>query len=242
MAKNSMLLYGKNSVYERLKSKPKSIRKVFLQNNFNNPSIATLIKKNKIPVEVLSLSQLSNIKRAPNLQGIIARVDAFEYFSFDDLLDYPSDKKLTLIFLDRVYDPQNLGAIIRTVACFGGFAVVIPKHKACQVTEAVLHVAQGGENYVPVVMVTNISKAIEEAKESGYWIVGTSIDEDAQDIDKVSLPSPLGIVLGSEGEGMRYGVEKHIDIKARIPMKGESLSFNVTIACAIFCYEVVKSR
>lgn len=237
-----MLLYGKNSVYERLKSDPKSINKILLQDNFKNPQIEELIKKNKITVERLSISQLSSIKRAPNLQGIIAKSDDFKYFSFDDLLSYPDEKKLTLIFLDRVYDPQNLGSIIRTAACFGGFAVVIPKHKACQVTETVLHVAQGGENYVPVAMVTNTSKAIEEAKKSGYWILGAMVGDDAQDIDKVSLSFPLGFVLGSEGEGIRYGVQKHIDIKARIPMSGESLSFNVTVACAIFCYQIARSR
>ena len=154
----------------------------------------------------------------------------------------PLTDYITLIFLDRVYDPQNLGSIIRTAACFGGFAVVIPKHKACQVTETVLHVAQGGENHVPVVMVTNISKAIEEAKESGYWIVGAVTSDDAQDIDKVSLSFPVGFVLGSEGEGVRYGVQKHIDLKARIPMRGESLSFNVTVACAIFCYQIIRDK
>lgn len=242
MDKKTLLLHGNNSVLERLKSNPASIKKIFLQDSYNAPQIEKLIKDKKIPLERLSLKQLSRIKRAPNLQGIIARVEGFRYFSFDDLLSYPKDKKLTLIFLDRIYDPQNLGAIIRTAACFGGFAIIIPKHKACGITETVLHVAQGGENYVPISMVTNISSAVREAKDSGYWIMGAVTDSDAKDLDQVSLPFPLGLVLGSEGEGVRYGVEKHLDIKARIPMRGAPLSFNVTMACAILCYQIARSR
>ena len=242
MVSNLMNLYGKNSVLERIKTNPNSIRKIFLQNNFNMPFIEKLIKVNRIPTERLSSTKLARIKRAENLQGIIAQINRFEYTYFDNLLTSEQNKQLTLIFLDRIYDPQNLGAIIRTAACFGGFAVIIPKFKACEVNETVLHVASGGENYVPVSMVTNLSNAIIKAKKCGYWIVGTIPDDESEDINKVSLPFPLGVVLGSEGEGIRYGIRKHLDIKVRIPMEGAKLSFNVNMACAIFCHEICKQR
>ena len=102
--------------------------------------------------------------------------------------------------------------------------------------------ASGGENYIPVSMVTNLSSAIISAKESGYWIAGAVMSDDAKDINTIPFPSPLGIVMGSEGEGVRYGIDKHLDIKARIPMKGAQLSFNVAMACAIMCYEITKQR
>ncbi len=237
-----MLLYGKNSVFERLKANPGSIRKIFLQDNFTAPYIEELIKANNIPVERLSSKKMTKIKRAENLQGIIARVDGFRYTLFEDLVNQPQDKQPVLIFLDRIYDPQNLGAIIRTAACFGGFAVVIPRFKTCQVNETVLHVASGGENYVSVSMVSNLSNAIIAAEKCGYWIMGAVVDDDAQDINKTSLPFPLGVVLGSEGEGIRYGIQKRLNLKVRIPMKGARLSFNVTAACAIFCHEISKQR
>jgi 23S rRNA (guanosine2251-2'-O)-methyltransferase len=233
-----MVLYGRNSVRERLKASPKSIRKIYLEDDFSVPEIEKLIKVNNIPVERLSAKNLSRVKPTKDLQGITARVDKFQYASLEDLLN----KQLTPIFLDRVNDPHNLGAIIRSAACFGGFGVVIPKFQACEVTEAVLHVASGGENYVPVAMVTNISNAIIAAKKSGYWIMGAMVSGDAEDIHKVSLLFPLGIVFGSEGEGIRYGIEKQLDLKARIPMKGEQLSFNVAMACAIFCHEISKHK
>jgi len=234
-----MVLYGKNSVLERLKTNPRSIKKIFLQDNFAVSSIEKLIKANNIPTERLSSSELTKIKPSENLQGIIARVDRFEYISFDELLN---QIQLTLIFLDRIYDPQNLGAIIRLAACFGGLAIILPKFEACEVNETVLHVASGGENYISVARVSNLSQAIILAKENGYWIVGAEVSDEAEDIHQVSLPFPLGLVLGSEGRGIRYGVQKQIDMKVRIPMKGAKLSFNVVIACAIFCYEIAKQK
>ncbi len=242
MAKNTMLLYGKNSVLERLKANPQSIRKILLQENFDTPHIEKLIKAHNVPVERLPFRKLTRVKPAKDLQGIIAWVDKFKYVSFSDLLSPVESNQLTLILLDRINDPQNLGVIIRTAACFGRFAVVIPQFNACGVTEAVLHVACGGENHVSVSLVPNLSHAVLLAKKYGYWIVGAVVNSEAEYINKTSLPFPLGLVLGSEGKGIRYGLQKHLDLKARIPMQGAELSFNVAIASAVFCYEVSKQR
>lgn len=235
-------MYGKNSVLERLKTNPQSIRRILLQENFDTPHIEKLIKTHSIPVERLPSRKLTRVKPVKDLQGIIAWVDKFKYVSFSDLLSHAESKQLTFIFLDRINDPQNLGVIIRTAACFGGFAVVIPQFNACGVTEAVLHVACGGENYIPVSLVSNISHAVLSAKKCGYWIVGAVLDSEAEYINKTSLPFPLGLVLGSEGKGIRYGLQKHLDVKTRIPMQGAKLSFNVAIASAVFCYEISKQR
>ncbi|MBL7085282.1 MAG: 23S rRNA (guanosine(2251)-2'-O)-methyltransferase RlmB [Candidatus Omnitrophica bacterium] len=237
-----MALYGKNSVLERLKSNPASIKKIFLQDNFDVTEIESLIKANKIPAERASARELARIRHAKDLQGVVARIERFEYSSFDELLNRPQDSLLTLIFLDKINDPQNLGVIIRTAACFGGFAVIIPKFRACEVNETVLHVASGGENYVPVSMVSNLSNTIIKAKACGYWVMGTLLSDDAEDISKITLPFPLALVLGSEGEGISYGVQKRLDVKARIPMRGAKLSFNVSMACAVFCHEITKQR
>jgi 23S rRNA (guanosine2251-2'-O)-methyltransferase len=150
------------------------------------------------------------------------------------------EKKISLIFLDSISDPQNLGSIIRTAACFGDFAVVLPKHGACEVNDTVLHVASGGENFVPVAMVTNLSSALIQAKEAGYWTVGTVV-EGGEVLHKVSLPFPLCLVLGSEGRGIRQGLHNQLDIKVNLPMKAQ-LSFNVAVSCAIFCYEISRQK
>lgn len=242
MAKNYMLLYGKNSVTERLRARPATLRKIIMSDKFDEPEIASLIEQHSIPVERLPSQELAKKRPAKDLQGIYAHVDRFEYADFRDLLGRAEDDGLTLVFLDRVTDPHNLGVILRTTACFGRFAIIIPKHEACEVNETVLHVASGGENYTPVAMVTNISNAIEKAKKAGYWIVGAVVDDDAVNLDEDSLPFPLGLVLGSEGSGIRYGIAKHLDVKVRIPMEGAQLSFNVNMACAILCHEICRQR
>ena len=236
-----MYLYGKNSVFERLKANPKSIKKIFLQDNFTDISIEKIIKSAKVSVGRLSQKGLYKIKPVVNSQGIVAEVEEFKYAYFTDLINNTEDSKLSLILLDRIFDPQNLGAIIRTSACFGNFAIVIPKHKACSVTETVLHIACGGENYVPVAVVSNLTNAILDAKKNGWWVVG-SVIEGGQSIIDAKLPFPLCFILGTEGQGIRYGIEKHLDSKVHIPMKGAALSFNVAAASIIFCHEITKQK
>ncbi|MFC1698840.1 23S rRNA (guanosine(2251)-2'-O)-methyltransferase RlmB [Candidatus Omnitrophota bacterium] len=237
-----MFLYGRNSILERLKSNPKSIQKILLQENTALPQIESLIKKNHLPAERLAAKQLARVKHSKDLQGVVAEVEQFEYTPFDDLLAGCGKDPLTLLFLDRINDPQNLGVIIRTAACFGKFAVIIPRFSACAVTEAVLHVASGGENYIPVSLVTNLTNAIISAKKQGYWIVGSVLGEQAQALNQATLPFPLGLVLGSEGPGIRPGLKKQLDAKINIPMPGAELSFNVAMATVIFCYEIAKQR
>ncbi len=236
-----MYLYGKNSVLERLKVNPGSIKKIFLQENFDAPHIINVIKSTDIPVERVSEKGLTRIKRADRLQGIVAEVDKFAYADFEELLRNPSSKDFSFIFLDNINDPHNLGSIIRTVACFGKFSVVIPRHSSCEVNDTVVHVASGGENFIPVSMVTNMLTALLKAKKAGYWVAGTVV-EDGVDINSATLPFPLCLVLGSEGKGIRHGIEKHLDLKVSLPMKGAQLSFNVAMACAIFCYEIARQR
>ncbi len=236
-----MFLYGKNSVYERLKTRPETVRKVFLKEGFSSPEIEEEILANKISCSRVSDKKLNSIKSKKDIQGIIAEVDKFTYVSFDALLP-GKEKGNTLFFLDRINDPQNLGVIIRTAACFGGISIVIPEFEACGVTDAVLHVASGGENYVRMSRVKNLTRAISAAKAEGFWIAGGVVDDSAQDMGSFKFTFPLGLVLGSEGRGIRYGIDKNLDFKVRIPMEGAGLSLNVAVSSAVFCYEISRQR
>jgi 23S rRNA (guanosine2251-2'-O)-methyltransferase len=189
----------------------------------------------------VSEEQLLRIKRADRLQGIVAEVKKYVYTPFKDLLQTSPEMHRSLLFLDSLNDPHNLGSIMRIAACFGNFALVIPERGACEVTDAVIHVASGGENFVPLSRVTNLSTSLIKAKEAGYWAVGTVV-EGGENIYDASLPFPLCLVLGAEGKGIRYGMEKHLDMKISLPMKGAPLSLNVAMACAIFAHEITKQR
>lgn len=241
MVKKKMYLYGKNSVLERIKVNPGSIRQVFIQDNFKNNEIVKVMKSEKIPIKTVSERDLEKIKRADRLQGIVAEIDLFTYTPLDDILNLGKERGLTPVFLDGLNDPHNLGSIMRTAACFSGFALIIPEHASCEVNDTVMHVASGGENFVQVAMVTNLSAALIKAKKAGYWVAGTVVSE-GQDINKTSLPFPLCLVLGTEGKGIRYGVQKHLDLKITLPMKGAQLSLNVAMAFAIFAQEISRQK
>ena len=235
-----MLLYGKNSVTERLMADPKSIKKIIKADNFNDPNINQLIVKHNISVDILPIKKVQDLKKAKNVQGIVARVDYFGYFNFEQLLI--QDEKLTLVFLDRINDPQNLGVIIRTFACFGGFAIVLPEKEATPVTEAVMHVASGGENYVKIAKVNDLAQAISKAKKNGFTILGAVVDEQSNDIHKIDWKFPLGIVLGAETTGISSQIKQQLDQKVFIPMPGKKLSFNLAMAATVFSYEITKQR
>ncbi len=236
-----MFLYGRNSVCERLKANPESIIKLYLQDNFDFPEIEKNIKSKNIPAVRVSGKEISRVKRVDGLQGILAQVRPFDYASFSTLLHKKTEECRTLIFLDNIQDPHNLGSIIRSLACIGGFAVVLHKHNSCDVNETVLHVACGGENFAPISMVANLSSALVEAKKAGYWIAGAVV-KGGEDISKANLPFPLCLVIGSEGEGLRQGIQKQLELKVSLPMKGAGLSFNLSVACAILCYEIDRQR
>ena len=233
-----MKLYGRNCIVERLKKNPKSIKNIFIETGVDiDELLIASVKNNHIPVESITKNDFHRKSQGIPSQGIIAEVEEFKYVYLEDILR----KKDILLFLDNLNDPQNLGSILRTAACFGGFAVVLPKHDSVEVTEAVLRVAQGGENYVPIAKVTNLAIAIEKAKKAEYWIAGT-VTSGGENAASVKLNFPLGIVIGSEGKGIRQGLISHLDFKLTLPMAGADLSFNASVAAALFCYESVRQR
>ncbi len=237
-----MRLFGKNPVIERLRTNPASIRKIYLQQGYG--SAGYIYKKAKqwnIPVFSVPKTKIVKIARNINTQGILADVDEFAYCDLDEVLDISVKKRRSLVFLDRLSDPQNLGAIIRGLACLGGFSVVLPTHDSVQVTEAVLRVASGGENYVPVVRVANLANAIRKTKESGFFIIGAVVSG-GERLTEVQLPYPISIVIGSEQKGIRARIQDLLDLKVTIPMHASTLSFNVSHATTIFCYEITRQK
>ena len=234
-----MFLYGKRSVVERLRAAPDTIRSITLQRGLDLPEVVQAAKKAGKPFSSVAKPDFEKLARTLHTQGVVAEVDDFRYAEIEDLIQ--QDPKPTLFMLDRVTDPQNLGNILRTVACLGSIALVIPKHEAAGVSETVLRVACGGENYVPVALVTNLVQAAELAKKFGYWIAGAHA-EGGTLIHKVSWPFPLAVVIGSEGEGIRPGLKKHLEMTVTLPMPGASLSFNVATATALIAYEITRQR
>lgn len=237
-----MKIYGKNPVLERLKANPKSVRVIYVEAGHPEHSyIASKAKKYGIPINVVGEHKMIKLGRTLNTQGLIMEVTDFEYPDYEDILDTAEEEGLTLLFLDGLTDPQNLGAIIRSVGCLGGFVVVLPTHDSVHVTDSALRVACGGDNYVKICKVNNLGQAVEKAKKKGFWIAG-SVVKDGQDVRGVQLPFPLGLVVGCEEKGIREVVQQRLDMKLTIPMAHPRMSLNAANAAGMFCYEISKQR
>ncbi len=236
-----MKLYGKNPVLERIRANPRSIRKLYLRKRTDLSEVVREAKKAGLGFESVDEAWLKRRCPDAHTQGVMAEVEDFEYAPFSTVLNECLDNISVPVFLDGVTDPQNLGSIIRNLACLGGFSLVLPKHGSAYVNETVLRVASGGENYLKIAMVTNIATAVKKAKEKDIAIAGAMV-EGGKDILKTNLTFPLAVVIGSEGKGIRPGIQKCLDLKVSLPMRGAPLSFNVAVAASLFCYEINRRR
>ena len=173
---------------------------------------------------------------------MIAWAAAYSYAEVSDMLEAAAQKNEDpfLILLDGIEDPHNLGAIIRTANTAGAHGVIIPKRRASGLTATVAKASAGALNYTPVAKVTNLAKTIDELKEKGLWFV--CADMDGEQMYDLNLTGPIGLVVGSEGQGVSRLVKEKCDYIASIPMKGEITSLNASVAGGVLAYEIVRQR
>jgi 23S rRNA (guanosine2251-2'-O)-methyltransferase len=234
-----MRLFGIRPVIERLKAQPKTIKEIYFKEYHNLDGIVKLAKKKDIHYKVVDTRRFDNLTRNVNSQSVFADVIPYKYTDIEDLLT--SKIKPNLIFLDGITDPQNFGGMLRSAACFGNFAFIIPKHRSVEVNETVLKIACGAENYIPVAKVINLTQGINLAKEAGYTTIGTS-PLAGNSLETIKFDFPIALVIGSEGKGISQNIEKNLDLMLSIPMRGRGLSFNASVSLAIICYEINKQE
>ena len=242
------LIYGVNPVTEAVVS-GKTINKIYAQKG--NKEILELVKKARnshIVVVEADKSKLDRMiteegEKLKNAQGIVASVTEYNYFTIDDILQVASDRKESpfIIILDKIEDPHNLGAIVRSAECLGAHGIIIQKRNASQVTDTVEKVAAGACNYMKIARVTNITESIKYLKEKGLWIYGLDM-EGASNIYDTDFSGPVGLVVGNEGDGISQLVLKNCDFVVKIPMTGKIESLNASVSAAISMYEIVRQK
>jgi len=174
-------------------------------------------------------------------QGILAWLGAFVYSEVASMI--PAHEPALLVALDGVEDPRNLGAILRSAYLLGAHGVIIPEHRAAQVTALVSKTSAGASELVPIAQVGNLVRALEELRELGLWRVAVHAEHDAVPIGQIDGKMPLVLVLGAEGSGVRPLVAKNCDFHALIPMQQTAVgSFNVSVAAALALYEMRRQR
>ncbi|MBF0215701.1 MAG: RNA methyltransferase [Candidatus Omnitrophica bacterium] len=234
-----MILYGKNPVLERIKSRPGTIKKLILKQKTDLSEIVRAAKEKKVGFISMPEDEFMDMANNVNAQGVIAEVDEFSYLPFAQALQIAIKDGIIPVFLDGITDPQNLGSTIRNLACLGRFIIVIPEHNSVEVNETVLRVASGGENYLYVSKIINTVKGIEDAKKMGFTVAG-AVPFAKTSVMEAKLDLPLAVVLGSEGKGIRPGILKVIDVEMSIPMWGAQLSYNAAVAAVLVLYEIMR--
>lgn len=244
MRYEELTIEGRNAVLEAFRS-GKTIDRLFVLKGCQDGPVRTIIreaKKHDTILDYVEKERLDQLSETKKHQGVIAFAAAYEYAQVEDILKAAEDKQEDpfLILLDNIEDPHNLGAIIRTANLAGAHGVIIPKRRAAGLTATVAKASAGALNYTPVAKVTNISQTIKDLKARGIWFV--CADMDGETMYRLDLKGPIGLVIGSEGEGVSRLVKENCDFTASIPMAGEIDSLNASVATGVLAYEIVRQR
>ena len=242
------LIYGINPVHEAIVS-GKTINKLYGSKGSKEVYELLKLAKSKgivtVEADKIKLDKMitQDNEKLKNSQGIVASVTDYEYYEIEDILEYANSKgeKPFVVILDKIEDPHNLGAIIRSAECMGVHGIIIQKRNACQITDVVEKTAAGAVNYMKVARVTNITRAIEDLKKAGLWIYGLDM-EGTTTIYDTDLTGSIGIVVGNEGEGLSRLVRESCDGIIKIPMVGNTESLNASVSTAITIYEVARQN
>lgn len=233
-----MYVFGRNVAKELLNNNRK-IKKVYIQDNFDENEILSKLNELEVPINKLSKKDIDRLERG-NHQGIILDIEDYKYISESDMLDNLPTNPF-IVILDHLEDPHNFGAIIRTCEAAGVDYIIIPKDRSVSVNSTVMKVSVGALDNVKIVCVTNLNTTIKKLKDNGLWIVGTDMENSSIYTD-IDYKTPTALVIGSEGFGMSDLVRKNCDFIARIPMNGKINSLNASVAAGIMIYEVIRQR
>jgi 23S rRNA (guanosine2251-2'-O)-methyltransferase len=239
-----IVIVGRHAVKEAIVS-GHTINKILIQEGVKKQQLSEILKKaknDKLIVQTVPKSKLDNLADAPH-QGVAALVAPYEYADFDNFLTEQQNKEQlsTVLILDGLEDPHNLGSIIRTADASGVDGIIIPKRRSVALTQTVVKASTGAIQHVPVMRVTNLAQTIETLKEKGYWVAGAEADN-ATDYRQLDAGMPLAIVIGSEGQGMSRLVKDKCDFYIKIPMVGHVNSLNASVAASLMMYEVYRKR
>jgi len=229
-----------NPLLEILKSSPERVGKIFVQKEPGPHRIGEILREARtrsVPFVFVPKRKLDEL--APHHQGVLAEVSAKAFSSLEEILRN-ADRPF-LVLVDEVEDPQNLGAIIRSAAGAGVDGVVLPERRSPGLTEVVATVSAGALEHVKVARVPNLARAMEKLRERAVWLVGA--EGSSRELwTEFDYTLPVGIVLGSEGRGLRPLIRKSCDKLLAIPLSGGVNSLNVASAASVFLFEAVRQR
>ena len=238
-------IYGRNPVYETLRARRRDGFRLQIAEGVQERGrlieILELCARRKIPVERVARARLD--KLSDSHQGMALEVSGYPYVGLDDIFENARARgeALFVLVLDTLQNPQTLGTLIRTAEAVGVHGIVIPTHRAAEITPAVVSASAGASEHMLVVQ-ANLAQAILQFKQADAWVVGLDESPESKNPSEVRLDGALVVVVGSEGEGLRPLVRSACDFLLRLPMQGQVQSLNASVAGSVALYLAYLAR
>jgi 23S rRNA (guanosine2251-2'-O)-methyltransferase len=242
-------LYGRRPVLEALRASRRECLALLIAENTKETEIIHDLMRaaeaRQVPVRHVPRAMLNDLARTTEHQGVVLKAGPFSYVEdVEDILALAEQRGEPpfMLILDLLQDPQNVGALLRVAEAVGVHGVLIQERRAVAVTPAVVSASSGAVEHLQIVMAKNLVNAMKKLKEANVWLVGMEAAPEAKPIDQVDMRGAIGLVLGSEGEGMRRLVIETCDFTVQLPMRGQIASLNVATAGAVGLYVIWGAR
>lgn len=240
-------VYGRQPVREVLRAGRRRATRLTIQDTLRDaPDLAEILalaKAASVPIQSADRHTLDRLTSGGHHQGMLIDVGAYPYEDLKELIDREGGRKDQLwLLLDHLQDPQNVGALLRSAEAAGVTGVVIPADRAVEITDTVVRASAGASEHVRVCRVTNLVRAMKLLQEQNVWLYGLDAGAEAKLYTELDLKGSIGLVLGSEGEGLGRLVSETCDFRMQIPMLGRVGSLNASVAGAVALFEVVRQQ
>lgn len=234
-------LYGRNAINEALKAGRRQFRHMLLLASAGSDprldSIQELARQRGVTYERVDRETIDRAVPDVNHQGVVAFTSPYPYAPQSIL----ESQDGSMLALDHLVDPQNVGTLLRAAEAFGVSTVLLPRERSAGITPAVVNSSAGAVEHLTIVQVVNLAQELERLKARGHWIVGMEHHERAGVLGRTAIPTPCVLVIGSEGQGMGPNLAKRCDLLLKIEMRGEVNSLNAATAGSIALFELSRS-
>lgn len=236
---------GRNPVYEVLRANRRLLHHLWVAQGASQQGrleeIILLAKNRNIPIKFVKRSDLDGID--PHHQAVALSVGAYPYSDLEKIIQTAQDQgePIFVLLLDQIQDPQNLGTLLRSAEAFGVHGIILPSARSASVTPAVVNASSGATEWLNIAQ-HNIAQSMDRLKEVGGWMVGLEDSPEAQEPQKLNLKGGIGLVVGSEGQGLRRLVREKCDLLMRLPMQGQIDSLNAAVAGSIALFLTRQAR
>jgi len=237
-------IFGRKPVLEAILSNA-NIEVIYIAYGQHGDAINQIFsaaKKNRVKISQVSSQKFNQVCDADNSQGVVALLSSHYFIDSLTLVKESLKSRYPfLLLLDSIQDPHNLGAILRTAECAGVDGVIVTTSQSSPINETVEKISAGAVSHLKISKTSNLNNLIRTLKESGFWIVGSSL-QNAKNYNEVDYKIPTAIVIGNEEKGIRRLIAENCDYLVKIPMKGKVDSLNASVATGILLFEINRQR